>query len=359
MSTRPYLLVGSPNIEFLVTNESIGPVTQGILDLLGPGKHDLDRLRMTGPEEYHLRATVGRTKRRFHVYTRAADISSSGSVLNIGVGLRRANIPVVLCGAFANPEKHPHASLLLNTLEEEGIRVLPMERASTPYSFVVPPNAKTNESTVLIFKLGYPISTPVRMHTAAEGTALDPLCIIASGIRIDELNLVKKLFLNCEGAERILIPSRAILKRSCRKILHSVLDRTDLLQMNEEETELFLGELLPKQHLSKKLMQRIARRSRVANIIITQAGVGATVLINDEYLSCDARTPEVIRDTSGGGDGFLVGYLWAKRQGYKTSDCLNVASFFASCVIADLGSNKGMPRHDFVLQNISNILHGE
>lgn len=74
-----------------------------------------------------------------------------------------------------------------------------------------------------------------------------------------------------------------------------------------------------------------------ATVVITRGAQGAIGWHHGQVIDIAAEPAEVV-DTTGAGDTFAAGFLWASLQGYALDQCLVVANHCGACSVAQYGS---------------------
>lgn len=355
---KKVVCLGTPNVEFIIPpiNIDASPSAKSVVDFFGPGKHEVDKLRLhdVTANDFVLRVPHGRQKPKFHLMTNGATQLAAGSALNCAVACQRVHVPVVLCGSFANQDDRD-TLLITSTLEQEDVRVIQFSRPSTPYSFVIYPSKSfLEQSAIFVFKPQPPISVKVRESLLERIEKEEPDCIIAAGIRHNEIELVSALFKRHRNALRVLVPNKTLLKPTMFSELYKkILKNTDLLQMNDDEVSVLLGKQLPAEQLAQKILENLVHRTGVRNIIVTQGSIGSRATLDGVmYTNTPWRPDMKIVDTTGAGDAFLIGYLWARSHAHDNPLSLRYAAYFAAKVIAERGSYCGLPHFQQLLNDI-------
>jgi len=131
--------------------------------------------------------------------------------------------------------------------------------------------------------------------------------------------------------------------------LKKILERTNILLINEKELKLLFEDHYLKKKRSKEKslsFKEIAINildDGIENIIVKRGKKGVYGINNkDEEVKIPAYNSEVI-DTTGAGDAFNAGFLYSYLNGYSLEKSCMIGSWIASKCIEDIGIN-GLPR---------------
>ncbi len=103
----------------------------------------------------------------------------------------------------------------------------------------------------------------------------------------------------------------------------------DLLFCNDAEAELITGEKDVEKQI--KLLSPL-----VDHIVLTMGKMGSVVYVNNKMTTFKAFEVSAV-DTTGAGDSFAAGYLYAINRDYSTQDAGNLASYCAAIVVSQVG----------------------
>lgn len=115
--------------------------------------------------------------------------------------------------------------------------------------------------------------------------------------------------------------------------LKEVLPFVDYIFPNEEEIELLTDESLPEKNI------KILMEMGVKCPVIKCGNKGCIIGYKDEIIHIPAYEVEKCIDTTGAGDSFVAGFLWALLGGWQIKDCGAYACAVGSCAVEELGSN--------------------
>ena len=132
-------------------------------------------------------------------------------------------------------------------------------------------------------------------------------------------------------------------------LLETLLAKTNLAKMNEEELETICGWYQVVGDLAMK-MDFLKNQFRLDSIIVTKGPQGAAYL-NDEGLFQHAGFKVKVQDTIGSGDAFLGAFLSRSLQGAAPEDCLATA-----CAAGALVATKQGATPDYSPDGLSQLL---
>jgi len=122
-----------------------------------------------------------------------------------------------------------------------------------------------------------------------------------------------------------------------REGLLRLLPYADIVLSGEEEAKWIFGEGSHKQYIDQ------FKHLGAKHIIIKRGDKGAVGFKGEKMVDVDAKTPQVVADTVGAGDGFNAGYIYAYLQGKDLHASLEFANTVGSMVVSVLGDNEGLP----------------
>ncbi|MFT4072000.1 MAG: carbohydrate kinase [Dysgonamonadaceae bacterium] len=121
-----------------------------------------------------------------------------------------------------------------------------------------------------------------------------------------------------------------------REFLEVLMQKCDLLKMNENEVALLSGWYLDNETEEEKCVRYLQKRFDIPEVIVTKGADGATFYSEND--SCSFPSYKIqVKDTVGSGDSFLAAFLSRKLTGSTPFEALK----FASAVGAFIASNEG------------------
>lgn len=263
----------------------------------------------------------------------------AGTSMNIAVGLKKLGFDVRVSGGVDNDFI---GRSILHELNNNNISYFSFPRGTgTPLSLLMMEEESGNEellSTIFAFKPPYQI---VLGRVLMPLKQFFPRCLIMTGVRHSELEVVKRIFRYADArSKKILVPSYEICKDfGTNNSIKDLFSYTDLLQVNEVETEALIGKTLPPEEAVQEL---ITLGPKV--VILTLGHRGAVIAaVGSDHPRCQSAFDAKVVDTIGAGDGFLVGYLYADYHGFCTKRALEVGAWVAARNIERVGGHGGMP----------------
>ena len=119
-----------------------------------------------------------------------------------------------------------------------------------------------------------------------------------------------------------------------------VRDHADIVFSNEDEFAALMGGVSE--------AEITALRAHVDEIIITCGSKGANCYNKTEHVSVSANPVGEVVDTTGAGDLFAAGYLYARTQGLSLEDCGQIASSCAGEIICHFGARPAQDLSAFI-----------
>ncbi len=280
----------------------------------------------------------------------------AGSSVNVAVGLARLDKKVMICGSRASDQ---YGEIIEGTLRDWGISSIFLPRPSGTASTLVVIERNSGRATLFCHKPPYELDIQRSLEQLA---GINAKYIVCTGVRGTELPLVRALFEEREDAVKVLVPSRDLLK-SPTPLLNEVFSLCDIFQVNQREAVFMLGRDSfddPErdiQEILKKITRKKANSNRPRVVIITRGKRGAATVFyhqgEEEIISRRASKADV-KDTTGAGDAFLSGFLWAHNQGGLSHKAMiDVGCWSAARNVEELGGNKGMPHLSALLEYLS------
>ena len=140
-----------------------------------------------------------------------------------------------------------------------------------------------------------------------------------------------------EKPDRILVADLTKAKRGERlEDLADLLPYVDYILPNEDEIALLTGEKDP--YINAGLLIE----SGVSCAVIKCGSDGCIIRTKDEMYQIPAYSVNNCIDTTGAGDSFAAGFLWALSEGMSLIDCGCFACAAASCTVECVGATDGV-----------------
>ena len=123
-----------------------------------------------------------------------------------------------------------------------------------------------------------------------------------------------------------------------------MLSYADYFFPNEEELATLTGE----RDIDKNIAALLNYGLKCA--IVKRGGEGCVIATKDERYEVPACRVEKVIDTTGAGDCFAAGFLWALSEGWILADCGKFACAVASCSVEEVGAVAGVKSLEEVMR---------
>ena len=107
---------------------------------------------------------------------------------------------------------------------------------------------------------------------------------------------------------------------------------------------------LYQEHSFDAALQRVRHHCPIA--VLTRSEKGAVVVAGDEVHVVDAEPVDHVVDTTGAGDAYAAGFLWALARGLRLEACARVAAVCAAEVISHVGARPETSLAELVRQKL-------
>ena len=156
-----------------------------------------------------------------------------------------------------------------------------------------------------------------------------------------------------EKPDRILVADMTKAKKGeSLKDIAELLPYVDYILPNKEEIALLTGEKNPE--VNAKLLVEAG----VSCAVIKCGSKGCIIKTREEIYHVPAYPVKNCIDTTGAGDSFAAGFLWALSEGLSLIDCGCFACAVASCTVECVGSTDGVVSIDTPLERYRLICAG-
>lgn len=119
--------------------------------------------------------------------------------------------------------------------------------------------------------------------------------------------------------------------------LEKILNRTDILLINQMELDILLSHL---KNLEDKI--KAILNYPIEILVIKQGQKGCLVTDGPKTYLLDAFKVDC-HDTTGAGDAFNSGFLYGLLEGKNIKESAMIGNFVASCCVQELGATTGLP----------------
>lgn len=148
---------------------------------------------------------------------------------------------------------------------------------------------------------------------------------------------MEKLFRKIKAGGRTLaIDMKPSKKGETLEDLSGVMPFADYFWPNEEE----LATLTKSSDVHKNIDALLERGLKCA--VVKRGGKGCVIATKNERHEIPAYRVEKVVDTTGAGDSFAAGFLWALSEGWKLEDCGKFACAVAGCSVEQIGAVAGV-----------------
>jgi len=285
------------------------------VDVVGLGQNTVDHLcvveRFPAPD----------TKQRL----RARAVEPGGQIATALVALRRWGARAVYLGAFGDDEA---GAVSRAALESEGIDVshAPIRRSEANQLSVILVDARTGERTVLWHR-------PPALALAPDEV---PRAIV-TGARVLHLDGAdgEAAVAAAAAARAAGVPTVADIDMALPE-LERLLPLVDVLIVSWEFARSLTGATRP-----EAALERLARHGG-AVVGVTLGSAGALVAAGGRVLGVDGHAVTAV-DTTGAGDLFHAGFIWAMLAGLELEAAVRLANSAAALQCMRLGGRHAIP----------------
>lgn len=155
-----------------------------------------------------------------------------------------------------------------------------------------------------------------------------------------------------EKANRTLVLDMTKPKRGeTLEDLKNLLPYVDYMLPNQNEIALLTGEKDP----CKNAL--LLTTAGVSHAVIKTGKNGCILCTGDSIQKIRAYPVENPIDSTGAGDSFAAGFLWALSEGWTPADCCRFACATASCAVESFGATNGIHSLDEVMRRYNFLSH--
>lgn len=293
------------------------------LDVIGFGALNVDKL-------YNVNKITHEDEEAF-----ITDFSQfcGGSAANTIIGLSRLGMKTGFIGKIS---RDPEGNLLLKNLKKEnvntdGIIIEEKGRSGNVLGFVDKKGQRAlyvdpgvNDSIdISEVKLEYIESSKVLHLTSFVGNSVKA----QEGV-LDRIG---------DDITVSLDPGRIYAERGT-DFLKNILNRTDIMLINEEELKYLTGN----KYKTFEERAKVLEEYNIDTVVVKIGEKGSYIKDHDEYHYIKPYDVNC-KDTTGAGDAFNAGFLFGLIKGKKIRESGEIGNYVASCCIQELGSTKGLP----------------
>ena len=301
-----------------------------LFDAVGLGALNMDQLhmveRIAGPDE--------------EVFVRGIVESCGGSAANTIIGLARLGLRTAFVGKVAADRE---GSILRENLQGEGVTdyvaVSDEGRSGRVMGFVDP---RGNRALYVDPGVNDTLSMDEIQEDVLETRLLHLTSFAGSGIRVQR----EVLEVLDESVTVSLDPGHLYAERGASE-LEGILERTDILLINRRELELMTGVTDPARASAELGVDVVVMKMGSEGV---RAFDGSGVMVEALEATC--------RDTTGAGDAFNAGFLYAWLSGHGLEVSCRFGSYIASRCIEGYGATSSLPGRE-ALEVLEGYLRGD
>jgi sugar/nucleoside kinase (ribokinase family) len=265
--------------------------------------------------------------------------SIAGSSVNVARALNVLGATVKL---LCTVGKDSHASDILDLLTNWGIDSFPIPvRDGTPRTIVFVPEGKHKEVKQFCYKPGYRNNSMAHAITEVKEQTIvcQPKCCVATGVRVDDLPLVRTLF---DGSGiKVLNPNISLIQEH-RQVFLDLCGQVDLVVVNHEEAAALLGKD-PNSFNAPDDVMVFTDSTRAKEVLVTFNSHGSSYCqpisaTKYNYYHVPSEQCEVI-DPTGAGDAYLAGYLFSRLRGENVDGAMRFATKLAGIKVTKIGGS--------------------
>ncbi|BDZ71237.1 carbohydrate kinase family protein [Methanobacterium petrolearium] len=292
------------------------------LDVVGFGALNLDRLfqvnRIACKEE------EGQIKNLHE--------SCGGSAANTIIGLARLGLDTGFIGKIASDRE---GETLLDNLKNEDVDIQGIIKSSGGRSGTVHGYVDRKGERALYVDPGVndSITTPeIDLEYASNTRLLHLTSFVGKSIEAQE-----ELLENIPNQITVSLDPGMIYASKGLKVLQKILQRTNILLINQNELNLLLRSKKGHDPQINTLLNY-----GIEIIVVKQGKKGCLVTDGIKTYLLDAFGVDC-RDTTGAGDAFNSGFIYGFLEGKNIEESAMLGNFVASCCVQELGATTGLP----------------
>ncbi|AUB56488.1 ribokinase [Methanobacterium sp. MZ-A1] len=309
-------------------------VISRILDAVGFGALNLDRL-------YRVNKIAGKDE---EAYITELNESCGGSAANTIIGLARLGLATGFLGKVASDRE---GDLLLENLKKEGVDSDGVIQSHHGRSGNVQGFVDTEGERALYVDPGVNdeiTSQEIDLEYLSNTRLIHLTSFVGKTIQIQ-----KELLDSIPSNVTVSTDPGMIYAQKGIKTMKELLNRTDILLLNQKELELMTPHINPEPEKIKSLLD-----FGIKVIVVKQGEKGCMVTDGDESYFMEALNVEC-QDTTGAGDAFNSGFLFGYLRGKSIEKSAIIGNFVASCCVKEPGATSGLPS----LSEIISVYSGE
>lgn len=260
------------------------------------------------------------------------NMACGGSAANTIIGLSRLGIKT---GFIGKVSKDNDGNLLLENLNKEGVDtegiIISEGRSGNVLGFV----DKNGQRALYVDPGVNDLIKPdeIKLDYLENSKVLHLTSFVGESIKAQE-SIINKI---PEDIVVSLDPGRIYAERGIN-YLKDILNRTDIILINEEE----LKHLTGKKYKTCKEGAEVLLEYGMNTVVIKRGDKGVYITDGNESHFIEPFNVKCI-DTTGAGDAFNAGFLYGFLNDKSIEESGKIGNFVASCCIQESGAIKGLP----------------
>lgn len=263
------------------------------------------------------------------------DFQMGGNATNVAVGVARLGLKATLVSEIGDDEL---SIKIRNSLATERIERLLMIQTPGASSFSVIINFKGDRTLF--------VQDAEREHNFEfHDVTAKYLYLTSLGNKWEHAYTQAVAFAKEHDIKIAFNPGHLQIRKG-KEVVHSVLEKADILFVNKEEAEQLLfhhyGEKVDNTEQYIKTLAEKLQKIGTKTVVITNGKHGAYCLAEGgEFHSQEMRPGKVVERT-GAGDAFASGFLAAKLYELTIEDAMSWGSYNAASVVGHIGAEAGL-----------------
>ncbi len=290
------------------------------LDVVGFGALNVDKL-------YHVNRIA---KEDEEAYIKYLTQSCGGSAANTMVGLSRLGLKTGYIGKVSNDHG---GNLILENLKKEGINtdgiIIAEGRSGSVMGFVDADGQRALYVDPGVNDLFKP--EEIKIEYFKDIKILHLTSFVGESIKAQE-SLLEEL----PSTVKVSFDPGRIYAEKGIKYIKKILQRTNLLLINEEELKLLTGEECNRNSIESLLSYDI-------DVIVVKRGSKGCYVTNKEESYSLGAFPVKCIDTTGAGDAFNAGFIYGLLKAKNLHDSSLIGNYVAACCVEYIGATAGLP----------------
>ena len=255
-------------------------------------------------------------------------LSPGGSVANTMAGIALLGGKVLFCGKVGNDE---HGSLYEDHMRNSGVNT---KLVKTPgftgkaITFITPDSERT-------FATHLGVACDLKKHEVMEEDIVNSKFLHVTGYQLEN-PIMRETTLNAMDIAKnngvkisIDLADPNLIERNLSDLTDIAKRYADILLMNEEEAKAFTGE---------EAERALEKSSELADIAIVKLGEkGSLIRQANNIVRINSHKANAV-DTTGAGDMYAAGFLYALSQGKSLKIAGNTGSYVSAKVVEQVGA---------------------